>query len=104
MPQTLEEKMEYLRRAQRAQAEKGVRRLSPAAKHSRKPLSLRLAVSHYCWDCSGGDSDPGVAWRIGNCEVGGCPLHPVRPHQRLLGRPAPRSLMPAKIDSEGDDV
>lgn len=56
-------------------------RLDPVAKAKTKPKSLRLAVTAKCWDCVGGDADPGPRQRIRECGVRRCPLHPVRPYQ-----------------------
>ncbi len=57
------------------------------------PTSKSKAIVAKCWDCQGGDADPCVSWRIGNCTIKACPLHPVRPHQRLFGTPTPKALV-----------
>ena len=67
-------------------------RQSPIVRASRNPRSLRLAINAKCFECSGGNTDPCVAWRIGNCEVGDCSLWPQRPHQNTFGRNIPVSL------------
>ena len=64
----------------------------PMVRALRKPKSLRAAIDAKCWDCQGRDSDPAPRWRIGNCEMPGCPLHPVRPYQSNQMRPVPSSL------------
>jgi hypothetical protein len=56
--------------------------LNPLEKAAKNPTSLRLAINAKCWDCQGGDCDPGIRQRIGACSVTKCPLHPVRPYQR----------------------
>lgn len=66
-------------------------RLNPQERASAHPQSLRFAVDAKCWDCEGGDDDPNVQWRIGNCVCPGCPLYPVRPHRHLAGKPTPRN-------------
>ena len=67
--------------------------LTPVEKLARKPDSRALAIAAKCWDCQGRGADPGVKWRIGNCEVGAaCPLYAVRPYRRLLGAEMPKSL------------
>ena len=56
--------------------------LNPMEKARANPTSLRAAINGKCWDCQGGDCDPGIRQRIGACSVTKCPLHPVRPYQR----------------------
>lgn len=56
-------------------------RLDPVAKAKANPKSRRLAIAAKCWDCQGGDADPGVIRRIRECGVTRCPLHHVRPYQ-----------------------
>lgn len=67
-------------------------RLDPIEKARRNPKSLRLAINAKCFDCEGGNADPCVQWRIGNCDIERCPLHPVRPYQHMEGRPTPKAL------------
>ena len=85
-----------LQRAREAQArlraEGKLQQLDPLEKAQAKPQSLRLAINAKCWDCIGGDADPCPRWRIGNCMVSRCPLHPQRPYQRYEGTPVPASL------------
>ena len=74
--------------------------LSPMEKLAERPTPMR-AIAAKCWDCQGQDADPGLRWRIGNCEVGeACPLYHFRPHQRLLGAPLP----PSMAECLGDQV
>ena len=67
-------------------------RLDPMQKASRNPQSLRKAIDAKCWDCQGQDADPGVKWRVGNCQILDCPLHPVRPWRHLEGTAVPAAL------------
>lgn len=60
-------------------------RKNPIEKLATNPKSLRLAVNAKCFDCEGGDSDPGVRGRIGTCKVTGCGLWAVRPYQKGEG-------------------
>ena len=69
-----------------------IRRKNPLEKLAEMPLSLRRAVTAKCFQCEGEDSDPGVQWRIGNCEIADCALHPVRPFKPTLGAPMPTAL------------
>lgn len=74
---------------------KGVKngpRMSPADRARGNPQSRALAIRAKCWDCQGGDADPSTQWRIGNCTADQCPLWPVRPWQRMAGRPIPKGL------------
>lgn len=83
-----------LERARQRQAEMraaGIvpQRRNPIEKASANPNSLRAAIDAKCFDCEGGDADPRVQWRVGNCVCPDCPLYPVRPHQRLMGADMP---------------
>lgn len=87
--------IESARRVNEARRAAGVkvRVLTPIERLERSPTSLRRAVTAKCWDCQGGDADPAVRWRIGNCEVGkACPLYDVRPYQKMMGGEIPKSL------------
>lgn len=64
----------------------------PIEKLAEAPTSLRAAVTAKCWDCQGRDADPAPKWRIGNCSCDTCPLHAVRPWQRLAGTAVPKVL------------
>jgi len=44
------------------------------------------SIRSACFDCVGGDDDPGPRQRARDCGVFGCPLHAVRPWQGVLGR------------------
>lgn len=67
--------------------------LDPLEKAKANPRSRSLAIKAKCYDCEGRDSDPCWKWRVGNCQITGCPLWPVRPYQRLAGNPVPASLI-----------
>lgn len=86
-----------LAKARQAQADKRargevIRPRTPAERAALNPRSAKLAIAAKCWDCVGADSDPNPRWRIGNCPVTRCALHPQRPHQAMSGRPVPPSL------------
>ena len=68
------------------------RQKNPLEKLAEMPTSLRRAVTAKCFQCEGEDADPGIKWRIGNCEIADCALHPVRPFQSTLGAPMPTAL------------
>jgi hypothetical protein len=57
-------------------------RKDPIQKLATNPKSLRLSVNAKCYDCEGGDADPGVRARIGGCKVTTCGLWAVRPYQK----------------------
>lgn len=61
-------------------------RLTPLEKAARNPGSRSLAIRAKCWDCSGGDADPGVRARVRDCPSKTCPLWPLRPWQNAHGR------------------
>lgn len=64
-----------------AQAAKDAPRLNPMERAKANPKNKRLAIYAYCWDCQGGDADPGVRERIRECSRVQCPLYAHRPHQ-----------------------
>jgi hypothetical protein len=68
-------------------------RKNPIERAQENPTSRTLAIAAKCFDCQGQDCDPCVLWRIGNCTAPSCPLYPVRPHQRLAGKPKPKALL-----------
>ena len=49
---------------------------NPKEKALANPNSLRAAINHYCWDCSGESKK-----EVGKCRVTSCPLHKHRPWQ-----------------------
>lgn len=53
-----------------------------------KGKSLKREVESICFECVGGDSDPGPKLRVRDCRCRDCPLHPVRPWQSIRGRAA----------------
>jgi hypothetical protein len=54
----------------------------PLERARRNPQSRALAIAAKCWDCMGGDADPGIRARIRQCPITRCPLHAFRPYQR----------------------
>lgn len=78
--------------AARRAAGETVERLNPIEKAQADPKSKTKAIAGKCWDCQGGDADPGPRWRIGNCNIPHCSLYPVRPYQSQHGKPAPLAL------------
>jgi len=72
-----------------------------------RPQSKAAAVRAKCWDCEGGDADPGWKQRVRDCVVAGCPLWHVRPYRgRGSGRSGAEMALPGRfgghgIDSEG---
>lgn len=68
------------------------RHKSPMEKAEEAPGSLRAAVNAMCYDCQGQGADPSYHWRIGNCEVTGCPLWSHRPYKAQHGKPVPANL------------
>lgn len=81
-----------------------IERLDPLEKAKRNPNSRKLAINAKCYECQGCNADPAVKWRIGNCEVEGCPLHPFRPYQNMLGRAMPVLLAAAMFITSDDGV
>jgi hypothetical protein len=80
----MSEALKRAHEAMRARREAGevIERLDPMEKARRNPTSRALAIAAKCWDCQGGNADPGVRRRVGECSITRCPLHPVRPYQR----------------------
>lgn len=79
--------LELAREAKAAKRESGeLKVLNPIEKAADNPKSLRLAVNAFCWDCVGGDADPGPKQRVRDCAVQGCPLWSHRPWQKIKGR------------------
>lgn len=96
---------EYLKRGQDALREKRASGwkpeiLDPVEKAKRNPGSLKLAIRAHCYLCEGGDSDPGVRYRVGTCALEDkCPLWRHRPWQRLSKDEALEGI---DADAEGD--
>lgn len=59
-----------------------LRVLSPIDRAKADPLSLRKAITAFCYRCMGGDGEPGVRESVRNCTAPNCPLYKVRPWQR----------------------
>lgn len=51
---------------------------------------LAKAVKRICFECVGGDADPGPRLRVRDCRCSDCPLHPVRPWKNVKNRGAAR--------------
>ncbi len=66
--------------------------LDPIQKAAANPRSRSLAIRGKCYECQGCDADPCWQWRVGNCDITGCSLHPLRPYQGKLGTPTPAAL------------
>ena len=67
--------------------------MTPLERLRAHPTSPSKAIAAKCWQCQGEDGDPGVRWRIGNCEVGeDCALYGLRPYRNLQGTPKPAGL------------
>ena len=58
-----------------------LKRLSPVEKAQADPRSLRKAINAFCYECMGGDGEPGARDHVRNCTAPKCPLYPVRPWQ-----------------------
>lgn len=67
-------------------------RLNPIESARRNPASRAAAIRAMCWTCQGCDADPGVQWRVGNCQITECPLWPHRPWKAQRGKPMPVAL------------
>lgn len=98
--------LEHARQRQAEMRAAGIapQRRNPIQKAQANPTSLRAAIDAKCWDCEGGDADPCIQWRVGNCVSPDCPLYPVRPHQRLFGAEIPAALRPQTRDSDAQDA
>lgn len=88
-------------RAKREAGEK-VERLDPLEKARRNPASKALALRAKCFDCMGGDSEPGVRKKVRECSVTRCPLHPHRPWQTKTAGEDDASTSGAEPDGEDD--
>jgi hypothetical protein len=90
---------ESARKAQlRAQLAKGQERMrelraagwkpvhrNPVEQAEANPNSLKAAIKAFCWTCVGADADPGAKFRVRDCSVTRCSLHPHRPWQAVKG-------------------
>lgn len=57
-------------------------RASPTDKARADPYSLRKAITAFCYECMGGDGEPGARQHVRNCTSPKCPLYAVRPWQK----------------------
>lgn len=55
---------------------------SPVNKALADPKSLRKAVTAFCYECVGGDGEPGARIHVRNCTAPKCPLFQNRPWQK----------------------
>lgn len=55
---------------------------SPTQKAHAAPKSLRKAVTAFCYECVGGDGEPGARNHVRNCTAPNCALFAVRPWQK----------------------
>jgi hypothetical protein len=51
----------------------------PLTRSRRHPRSFRLAITAKCWDCQGGEGDPGWRQRVTECAIEDCGLWALRP-------------------------
>jgi hypothetical protein len=58
---------------------------NPAEQAQANPNSLKAAIRAFCWTCVGADADPGAKFRVRDCTVASCSLHPHRPWQAVKG-------------------
>lgn len=47
---------------------------------------LAATLKNTCLECVGGNDDPGPKLQVKRCQCIDCPLHPVRPWQKISGR------------------
>jgi hypothetical protein len=71
-------------REMRAAGWKPVHR-NPEEQAQANPGSLKAAIKAFCWGCVGADADPGAKFRVRDCTVTRCSLHPHRPWQNVKG-------------------
>jgi hypothetical protein len=55
---------------------------TPIQKARANPNSLRKAITAFCFECVGGDGEPGARNHVRDCTAKGCPLFRVRPWQK----------------------
>lgn len=55
------------------------------ARENLKGQPKRQLINRICKDCVGYGADPAGVKRIATCECSDCPLHTVRPYQRVTG-------------------
>ena len=59
-----------------------LKRANPTQKAAADPRSLRKAITAFCYECAGGDGEPGARSNVRNCTAPHCPLYRVRPWQK----------------------
>jgi len=55
---------------------------SPTQRAFADPKSLRKAITAFCFECMGGDGEPGARKHVRGCTSPNCPLFRVRPWQQ----------------------
>ncbi|KVP75392.1 hypothetical protein WJ96_06415 [Burkholderia ubonensis] len=93
--ETAEEARKAQLRAQLAKGQEKMRELrasgwkpvhrNPVEQAEANPKSLKAAIKAFCWTCVGADADPGAKFRVRDCSVTRCSLHPHRPWQAVKG-------------------
>jgi len=73
--------MREIRAKRKISGDLPVVRLSPYAKALANPKSLRKCITGFCYECMGGDGEPGARNHVKNCTAPKCPLWHVRPWQ-----------------------
>lgn len=58
---------------------------NPEEQAQANPKSTKAAIKAFCWGCVGADADPGAKFRVRDCTVTRCALHPHRPWQTVKG-------------------
>lgn len=50
-----------------------------------KGKPLKVLIESICFECVGAGADAAPKIRVRDCQIFDCPLHPVRPWQKVLG-------------------
>ena len=74
------EKARQRRRELKEQGEKLTKK-NPIEKWEENKTSLRACINANCFECVGGEHDPGGRGRIRDCQIMNCKFHRVRPYQ-----------------------
>lgn len=54
----------------------------PLEKARAEPKSMRKAITAFCYECMGGDGEPGARGFVRDCTAPQCALYPLRPWQK----------------------
>ncbi|MEX3984034.1 hypothetical protein AB4Y45_34155 [Paraburkholderia sp. EG287A] len=110
-PGTDEARREKLR-AQLAKGQERMRELreqgwkpvhrNPVEQAQANPKSVKAAVKAFCWECVGADADPGAKFRVRDCTVTRCALHPHRPWQNVKGGHTQETGADGEVLASGD--